>query len=99
VDGASQTYIELWFDGVNITDDFARQGLGQRLRDGEGEEEWEEEFEFEPCISRVTAINNFRVTLLNHRLLFHIREFVFQVFRDSCAWVNQSVCDIVPTYV
>jgi hypothetical protein len=39
VDGASQTYIELWFDGVNIADDFARHGLGQRLRDKEGKEE------------------------------------------------------------
>jgi hypothetical protein len=51
MDGTWQTFIELWFNGVNIAVNFARQGLGQRLRDEEGEEE-REEFEFEPC-SRV----------------------------------------------
>jgi Tudor domain len=77
VDGASQTYIELWFDGLNVADDLARQGLGQRLRAADDEEE--EDFVLDPCsrvkVENVTGINNFLVTFLNHRLLSHIREF------------------------
>jgi hypothetical protein len=35
----SHDYVELWFGGVNIAEDFARQGLGQRLREEPEEEE------------------------------------------------------------
>jgi hypothetical protein len=79
MDGASQTYIELWFDGVNIADDLARQGLGQRLRGEDEEEEDYEKFVLDPCsrvkVENVTAINNFRVTFLNHRLLVQRRQY------------------------